>query len=185
MSHWLLALSAAAVLVAPTASGAADHGLAAAALRMLDDIPTPSEWSGIWNYQITYYLCDGEFPLYTIAMTDTICAGDSYDPGEGEDQNCTGTYTPTSIDIECSWSEEVADNCIASTSASVTGSVSAGSIQKTVILNVTYAGEGCGVEFEDMCTRIVFAGTRVAPQPAECFTPVEPASWGTIKTLYR
>lgn len=185
MSRWLPALLIVAMAVAPAPAGAADRVIdASRALRLLDDYPTPSEWAGIYDYQVTIYLCGDETPFYNQAMTDTLCAGEVYDPSDSQ-ENCTGSYTPTSIDLTCTWSEDVADSCTANYSITLTGTRNGGSLEETAIIHVTYSGGGCGEEYADLCTRTVITGTRVAPAPTNCATPVEATSWGTIKALYR
>ena len=50
------------------------------------------------------------------------------------------------------------------------------------LLQSVFTGD-CG-PIEDTCSRTDSEGTRIAPQPASCTTPVLPVRWGSLKARY-
>ncbi len=159
----------------------------AGALSSLDDeYNVPAAWAGIWTEDVVGYDCDTQEEVYSESFTDTMCAGDPVYLGDPETGfACTGSISDTQIDVECTWTMEIIEGCTASFVAVVHGTRSADSYQATSTLTVTYIGEGACEFLTGSCTREESSGTRIAPQPATCNTPVEDATWGGIKALYR
>ncbi len=59
-------------------------------------IPFPPEFIGIWEYNTITRDCNTQVILNQGAPTDTVCAGDTFDPSGGQHQlDCTGTATAT------------------------------------------------------------------------------------------
>lgn len=147
---------------------------------------TPEAWGGIWDMSITIRECESGFIFFQDTSTDTICAGESIEVGD-EEQNysCTWEIDGNSVTGQCEYTEEVEPGCTQTTVGDYSATVSGSSYTATFTANITYAGD-CNPEiYVDTCFRTEITGTKTAPQPASCVTPALPSRWGGIKALYR
>ena len=151
--------------------------------------PVPPEWAGVWTTVDSIYDCAGVFQS-TSTSTDTLCAGQTFDPDSSAVQcpiTCSGTANSTSVNMQCTGTCEVFENCAATFTSDFVGTRTADSYFSVITMNTSFAGtgEGCDV-FPDQCMQINSHGTRVGPAPEPyCSTPAEPATWGRIKSRYR
>lgn len=175
------------LLPSVTQARAPQLSLAGVLSSLDDEFTVPAAWSGIWTEELVGFDCDTDEEIFSESFTDTICAGDPvYLGGDSEiTYQCTGSISDTEIDVECSWTMEIFEGCTATFVASMLGTRTGDSYEATSTLTITYVGEGACDFVEDSCTREESTGTRIAPQPAVCNTPVEDATWGGIKALYR
>lgn len=150
-------------------------------------IEFPASWAGIWEITSTDFECGTSNQLDMYTETDTICAGDVFDPGqevEGAVYICSGGIDDTTIDITCAITTEVAPGCDVTFTINTTGTRTGDSFEGTDTFSITYEGDCFGLQ--DSCTESEVTGTRTGPAPPECATvSTEPATWGHIKDLYR
>jgi hypothetical protein len=177
------------LLIVPTVSLARvpQLSMAEALSSLEDEFPVPAAWSGIWTENIVEFDCDTEEQVDAYSFTDTLCTGDPAFVSDGSVPGlvCTGTVSDTQINMECSWSSEVFEGCTATFAVTMVGTRTGDSYQATSTLNISYVGGGPCEFLTGSCTREESTGTRIAPQPPTCITPVEDATWGGIKALYR
>ena len=153
-----------------------------------EDVVIPAAWAGIWTFVDSTYDCQGSL-IGTDSGVDTLCTGQSGDPGEGEPfpVECSGTITDNSIDYTCSYSEVIDKECTLSFTVVLQGTMSTNSyvLTNTVTLSAVGTSKAC-LFFPGSCTRTVSRGTRTAPEPvAYCATPVDETTWGRMKSRYR
>lgn len=149
-----------------------------------DPIPYPDEYVGIWDNTTVIRDCDTQIILFTSSDRDTVCAGEYFDPSFGEAPlTCTGTVTPTTIDIHCEGSYESEPGCTANVQFDMTGSLIGDTWTTTTTIQSTFVGEQCTIA--SACLSITSTSTRVSPDPGDCPpAPVEPVTWGQLKHLY-
>lgn len=149
-----------------------------------DPIPYPDEFIGIWETTTVVRDCETQIILFQSTENDTICAGDLFDPEFGETPlTCTGTITPTAIDLHCVGSFEVEPGCTANVDFTMTGTLSGDTWTTTTRIESTYVGEACPIP--SSCMSITSTATRISPDPGDCPpAPVEPATWGQLKHRY-
>ena len=175
------------VLLAPQPAGAADAPRISLAsmFSALDDPTIPSGWGGIWDTHVDTRLCDIPLVLFSTSYIDTLCPGTEVDPGAGNPgdiTNCTGTSTDTSIDMTCNYTQQVEAGCTLNATVDYQSTRTGDSFLTTMRIQSTYVGD-C-VEFEDNCFEMEITGTRIGPAPANCATPVDRVTWGTVKSRY-
>jgi len=150
-------------------------------------IEFPASWAGIWEITSTDYECGTSNQVDMYTETDTLCAGDIFDPGEeeeGVEYLCSGGIDDTTIDISCSVTAEVAPGCNITFTFTTTGTRTGDSFEGTDTFSITYEGDCFGLP--DSCTESEVTGSRIGAAPTECATTsTEPTSWGRIKDLYR
>ena len=145
--------------------------------------------SGIWSYTDSVYTCDGILQD-TDSDTDTLCTGMGIDPDAGDvpvEIVCTGTVTPTSVDVTCNATYDAFENCAAVITVETQATRTGDSYVAETTSSFEYVGTGLGCDsFPTSCTRIVTRANRIAGEPtAYCATPVVPSTWGTVKNTYR
>ena len=182
-----------ASIVALVCAGSADARLrpvarGAGLLHGQGEIVVPAAWSGVWSYVDSTWDCAGEL-LGVDSGLDTLCTGQSADPGEGEPFpiECTGTVDDDSIDMTCVYVDEVIPDCTLTFTIELLGTMSANSyvLQNTYTMEYEGTGKGCDF-FPDQCQRTVTRATRIAPEPTKyCATPVDVTTWGRVKSQYR
>jgi hypothetical protein len=93
----------------------------------------------------------------------------------------------TSVDVSCSYTEVLDEKsgCSVTVTISIEGPRSGDTANVTSTFSQDFEPDGCFFGFPDECTRTEGVGTRIGPEPAECATPVEAATWGKIKAQYR
>jgi hypothetical protein len=121
---------------------------------------------------------------------DTLCAGRAYDPAPDSPYQleCTGTVTTTTVDQHCTFSGPVeGTECTLDITFDFVGTRSGDSSVITQTLSIDVGGTGAECAFfPDECTRTVSRATRIGPEPgAYCASPVEPTTWGRVKSQYR
>ena len=150
--------------------------------------PVPPEWAGVWTTVDSVYDCNGVFQS-TSTNTDTLCAGQTFDPDTGSECpfECTGTATPTSVNMHCTGTCEVFTDCNATFDTDFVGTRTGDTFSSVVTMNITFAGTGEGCDLiPDNCTQINSHGTRTGPAPEDyCATPAEDTTWGQVKSRYR
>lgn len=151
--------------------------------------PVPPEWAGVWTTVDSVYNCSGGL-LSTSTSTDTLCAGQVFDPGGEETEcpfECTGTANSTSVNMHCSGTCEVFPDCSSTFDVDFVGTRTADSYFSVITMNVTFSGTGKGCDLlPPNCTQINSHGTRIGPAPEDyCATPAETMTWGRVKSRYR
>ncbi len=146
----------------------------------------PVAWSGIWSYTDSLYDCSGPVLLAVTTGLDTLCTGSSYDVGETGDLviSCDGTYDDTSADITCTAQVPTFPGCTATFTIRSISARTGDSYSTVTTANTVFPPAGCG-PLPNTCTQTNRHATRIAPEPPVCATPARPASWGSIKSVYR
>lgn len=178
---WALALSAVALLT-----------MGAGSARAALSYKVPAEWAGIWASTDSVYNCPPVTFDHVTTSEDTLCAGQDVmygmdTSGMGFTFDCTGTVTPTSIDVTCIGSGEVVAGCTMTMSMHIQGTRSGDTSVTIVTQEISYSGSapGCNL-FPGSCTRTVSRATRTGAAPsAYCATPALPQTWGSLKARYR
>jgi hypothetical protein len=142
----------------------------------------PAEWAGIWMYQSQTKDCVTGAVINSSAYADTTCAGEVIVPGGGFYQ-CTGGYDGNTYTSDCVASQEILPGCRADYHLVQTGTRNGDTYTSTARSTTTFVGETCGV-LADQCFDFVTTATRVAPAPDPCFVPVEPVTWGSLKSRF-
>lgn len=155
--------------------------------RMLGDIVLPPEWAGVWTYLDSTYDCTGAL-LSVDSGLDTLCTGTviSFDSGPFV-VVCTGSSTATTIDQTCTFTGEVVTDCNVTFTIEMHGTRTASSSVITNTVTTDYSGIAPECAFlPDSCRRTVTRANRIASEPvAYCSTPVDPTTWGRVKSRYR
>lgn len=153
------------------------------------EITVPPEWDGIWSYTDSMYTCEGELSNVFTGF-DTLCAGQMIDtdPGGGpENFECTGSVDGTTLQYECTGSEEVFTDCTGNYSITASATRTGETYVAETVVDISYSGTGLGCDqVPASCFRTVTHATRNGPAPsAYCVTPTESSSFGRIKVMYR
>lgn len=150
--------------------------------------PIPAEWSGIWSTVDSLYDCTGNLQS-TSSSLDTLCTGQIVEPEEDPsfEYDCTGTTTPTTVNMTCTGQFEVVKDCFADYVVTIVGTRTNDTYFMVTTITTTFSGTGEGCDFfPDQCMQFNSHGTKIAPEPAAyCATPVEETTWGQVKSLYR
>jgi hypothetical protein len=187
LSTWtLVVLFSSSVAGTSIASAPPRVGLRTAFGALGGDFTIPPEWAGVWDIETVSETCEGA-PLDTEVESDTLCSGALIlEDDEEFELDCTGTVTSTTVDIECTGSSEIPPDCTVDYSFSLEGSRTGDTYTAVETIQITYGGTSIECDlFPDSCERYTTTGTRVAPEPANCMVPVEPASWSLLKARYR
>lgn len=145
----------------------------------------PPEWAGLWAFDDTTRACN-RGAIESIDMgVDTLCAGFSLepDPTEGGAYSCTGTVTATEIDLQCSFSISI-EGCTLTYQQTLRASRNGDTATSFFQFSMTSTPPLCAF-IPDTCFEEYEGFTRIGPAPATCTTPIEPATWGDIKSRYR
>lgn len=145
----------------------------------------PAEWAGVWQDDDSTYSCSPRVLLDTSSDTDTLCAGTFFGPDTtgGQEYDCTGSITSTTVDVTCSGSIAF-EECTATFEYHFVGTRSGDTSVMTSTFSTTYTPSGCAL-LPDECEEIVTRSTRIAPEPPGCLTPTQTTTWGQLKTRYR
>jgi len=150
--------------------------------------PVPPEWAGIWTTVDSIYNCSGGL-LSTSTSTDTLCAGQVFDPETGSECpfECTGSANSTSVNMHCTGACEFFPDCTGTFTTDFIGTRTGDSYSSVITMNVTFSGTGKGCDLlPPNCTQINSHGTRIGPAPEKyCSTPAETMTWGRVKSQYR
>lgn len=173
------------VVAAPSHAGPRSHGLRAA---LGGGVVVPPEWAGIWTYVDSTYDCDGNFESLD-GGTDTLCAGRVFQPVEDNPYPlvCNENTTASTVEVSCTAFVEIVPDCDAMFTFEFNGTRTGDSYFVTALSRTEFVGTApeCGF-LPNSCSRTNTHGTRIAPEPvAYCATPVEPTTWGRVKTRYR
>ena len=142
----------------------------------------PAAWAGVWNFQDSDYDCKTNVLIDTFAETDTLCSGQViYDDPKIQ---CTGSVSDTHIDIECSATFPIDEGCSATFTFTLDGTRTGDTANATSISSQEFTPPMCAF-IPDSCTRTESVMTRIGPEPPNCLTAVEPATWGQLKAVYR
>jgi hypothetical protein len=185
----MLVLCASILPISATRADAASLSLQDLLRHARAAVIAPVEWDGIWNTVDSTYTCLGVLQS-TSAGSDTICGGKDYTPGtygSGLSISCTGSATPTTIDMTCTGSGAVFTDCNANYTAVIHGDRNNDTYHLVSTVNVTYSGTGLGCNLlPPSCSQVDSWGTRTGPAPpAYCATPAQKSTWGVLKVRYR
>ena len=183
----LVSLAIPFAIAAPADAGPRAPGLRGA---LNGSIVVPAEWSGIWSYTDSVYDCSGVFQSLDSGL-DTLCTGLSYDPAPDSPYPARlhrirdldhrrpalhvqrpdrGHRMHGHLHVRLRRNplgRHVRDH------------------QHDVDRHRRNGASECSF-FPDQCTRTVSRATRIAAEPtAYCATPVEPTTWGRVKSQYR
>jgi hypothetical protein len=146
-------------------------------------VPIPSDYIGIWEYNSITRDCTTQSIINQTAGRDTVCAGDIFDPSQGQYLlDCTGTADGNTIDLHCTGSFQKDPKCLVNVEYDVDGTRNGDSWTTTTTLNFQFVGATCPIA--EFCTVTTSTSTRVDPDPNCTQAPVDPASWGRIKHQY-
>lgn len=146
--------------------------------RMAD---VPPEWLGIWFVTSTAKDCETGFVFFSNAEPDTLCANSALDPEDDEvGLSCTSTLNATNYSSTCTGTVEEA-GCTATYTYESNFTRTGDAYSGVTTLTLDYQGVDCGPA---VCMRIETSATRVSSSTSSCLTPVEPTTWGTVKSLY-
>lgn len=184
MRSSLLLLAALSFLALPVSSHAARDFPAprvADILAALGDTSVPPEWGGVWHFEDTEYDCVSGDSLSSDSEDVTLCTGEEVYPNPGA--TCSGTTDGTSISITCTGSGGFPPIC----TVDVTFTLTADRSGETLTATSTYTQVSTPADCfgQDGCTRTETIGTRSAPEPTPCTSPVESNAWGKVKSRYR
>jgi len=145
----------------------------------------PSSWIGVWSTHIVQKDCTTNFTYYDQTMTDTLCADANIQPDSTAESplSCTTQLNGNSYHVVCDGAETLEGSCTATYHEDITGTVNGDSYTSGGTFTISYS-EGCS-GLPDMCINITITGTRISSDPGVCAnTPVEPVSWGLLKSRY-
>lgn len=188
MPRWsrLAALMLAGLLSASLAQSATFRPLSLQGMLHASGTYTiPDEWAGVWQTVDSTYSCTPRLLETTDTFLDTLCRGTSAEPdtAEGFDYNCTGTVTPTSINLTCTGSFTF-EGCTATFTVTTTGTRSGDTAITNTRFTTTFTPSLCAFQ-PDTCKDIVQYTTRLGPEPPTCTTSTLKGTWGELKTRYR
>ena len=145
----------------------------------------PASWEGEWEFTDEITLCGSSTVIETSVDTSGICALDAFTEDEG--YVCTGTITDSDLNVDCGFTIDFSPtfDCSAEYSITIAGTRSGDNVTGTQTFSITYTGSECGSLGTDECEESTVTGVRLSTTPSGCLTPVEPATWGRIKALYR
>jgi len=179
--------SLAIVLLLPSAvwAGSLPAEIPSALLgRLSEQTPFPTEWLGVWDFEIQIKDCETQQVLFTLSSRDTLCPNEDVIEGDDFEYECTGTITETSFQLVCTATYEEPAGCTVDSDVSIEGTRTGNTFISSGTFSITYTGETCP-EPGTFCSIIEQTGTRVSTSTEGCETAVEGASWGRIKSVYR
>ncbi len=190
--RWLCA--ALFVLALVPAAATADEVGAPAPVDLLDgagEILIPSEWAGVWQVSDSIYDCQGS-PLRTETYEQTLCPGRPYSPGfygvppeigYAIPFECDGTISDTDLNVICAALIALGlGGCYVKFDLQVDATRNGNTMEAIKIFNSQIHGP-CNPD--PVCRIVRSTATRIGPAPKSCGTPVDRASWGSVKVRYR
>lgn len=142
----------------------------------------PAAWAGVWAGTSIDYDCATNAVVGGDSDPDTLCTGDDVSPGDfGFAFNCSGTIDDNSANVTCTADSSISI-CSLHFEFTLVATRSGDSFTATTTISQDFNPDFCGT---DSCVRTETTATRIAPEPAECATPVDVISWGEIKSRYR
>lgn len=149
-----------------------------------EEITVPESWAGIWETTTVEKDCQTLEIINETTTRDTLCTGDILNPEDPDGLLiCSGSISEGALHLECSATLEVLPGC-SLTISFVSDATRNGDNSSGVTVNqFTYTGSGCF--FEDTCTRQESTSVRVGEDPGCGTSPVDSASWGSLKSIYR
>ncbi len=151
--------------------------------RAADPVFTDA-WEGVWDVDFVEREC-GSGDTTPFNGPSRMCSGEParFNQGLAYPYVCDGVVTDDSMEMTCTWEIEPFPGCTAmydyTLSAVRVGDVLAG----TEDFELTFVGD-C-VDVQPYCSQTEFDGARTALDPMCKDVPVAPASWTTIKSVYR
>ncbi len=181
----------AAAAFAPSVGAEPAHRVRLGDLLRGELLVIPAEWSGIWESELTDYVCGTNDVIDTESYVDTLCTGQSIDPNDEIDDlpfamDCSGsTVTATTVTADCTGGGTVG-LCTVSITFSLDGVRNGDTFTSTQEYSIDLEPNGifCGNQ-PDECVRTEVTATRIAPEPPGCATPVDATWWGEVKARYR
>jgi hypothetical protein len=153
-------------------------------LKTSDTIP--SEWLGVWSFHVVQKDCTTHIITADTTVLDTLCTSSNIEPDSTAafPLSCDYQVEGNGYHLVCDGTVAVTDSCTALFHEDLTGTVSGGSFQVEGTFSFSYQGSCFGIP--DQCTEYTSTGTRINSDPAVCQgTPVEPTTWGIIKSRYQ
>jgi hypothetical protein len=187
----LLVLSICAIPALTSTPAVAAGTTAVPEVSTLDVLGTldtlPSSWIGVWSIHTTQTDCTTNFVYFDQTLTDTLCADANIQPDSTADLpvSCTAQVDANSFHVICdaTYPVEPGSPCMATFHEDVTGSVNGDSYTSSGTFTISYS-DSCSNVF-DTCINISSTGSRTSSDPGVCAnTPVEPVSWGLLKSRY-
>jgi len=152
-------------------------------LKAADSLPT--DWIGVWSIHSVQKDCTTQIVSYDATVLDTLCTDSSIEPDSNSvfQTNCTTTINGNSYEVVCDGTLAVTDSCQTIYHQETSGTVTGSSFTVSGTITFSYSGSCFGLP--DQCLSFTSTGTRVDSNPAVCSqTPVEPTSWGLLKSRY-
>lgn len=182
----LLAAVLLAAVILPTISAAAPFKRPSVLDAMQGSgYSIPPEWAGVWQYEDSTYTCTPRaFTDYDTGL-DTLCTGVAVQPDTtgGIEFNCTGTVTPTSVDLTCTGGFTFM-GCTATYTDHSVGTRTGDTFVITSTYSLTWSPPLCAFQ-ADTCEETVTRSTRLSGDQTGCPTPARQGTWGALKTRYR
>jgi hypothetical protein len=152
-------------------------------LQRSGEVTIPAAWSGIWSHQDSLHLCGNPTIFLTGTGEDTLCTGGAFPQGPGGvTLDCTGTVDDDSADLTCTGTDDSDPTCIIHYNLLFVATRNGENFFAEGTVTTTHEPQFCDF---DACIVTEITATRVAPEPAECLTPVEASTWGMLKARYR
>lgn len=148
-------------------------------LVQTEDPTVTSEWAGVWQSNEDTYNCETQALSSSDVVVDTLCTGAAV-LGLGDDFTCTGTITATDYDVHCTAVFSDVPGCTVNVDVRGVGTRDGDSAESTTVMQIWFTG----CSFPSACDSIVAQSTRIAPELETCTTPVEPLSWGALKSRF-
>jgi hypothetical protein len=144
----------------------------------------PAAWGGIWATAESTHVCGNPTITMTDAGFDTLCSGTPVIDESGG-LTCTGTADDVSANVSCSVTFPAGPPpCTATISINLMATRNGNSAFVTFTESHTFTPTNCA-GMADTCEVTESTYTRVGPEPVPCTSPVEPTTWGMIKSSYR
>lgn len=146
-----------------------------------------ADWHGKWELDKAVYDCDFGFLLWEDTYEIVFCEGEDYDyqtDPEWQDIDCQGGVVGNEVDLVCTMSQWVEEDCFAEMTITLDYTLDSGVITGTEILETNFTGAGCLITYS--CIESTLTGTRIDTDPVECDPQAnEDVSWSVVKGIYR
>jgi hypothetical protein len=147
------------------------------------DFPLPGAWAGVWSLDESEYDCTTNDFLGGDSFIETLCTGQQLDfvIGAGGLDCVLNEMTDTNINFDCTLMKDLG-GCIYTLTVSLVAQRTGDTFTATITRSEDFDPDTCS---EDSCVRTETVANRIAPEPPDCTSAVEPETWGRVKALYR
>lgn len=172
-SHRFAPLGVAVLLLSLFATGA----------RAADPVFTDA-WEGVWNVDFVETEC-GSSDTTDFSGLARMCGGESarFNQGIAFPYTCDGVVTDDSMEMTCTFQTTPFPGCTALYTYTLSATRSGNTMTGTEEFDLSFVGNCGGIE--PYCSVTDFDGTRLATNPECTGTPVIPASWSSVKSIFR